>query len=123
MTPFPERPKPHFVQETRPGQDGFALIAVGTWGEQFTIDAEAVFSTFADANTEVNNYRLSPSLTPVNVVWNDVDIGATLNLQYFIQAVEITDQHGAVAVLRDGVLYSPAWVVLSRWTLLARVIP
>jgi hypothetical protein len=123
MSPLLERPKFHFVTETKVGRDGFAMIYTGRWGEPLTLDCEAVFDTFVNANAAITSYRDAPSLTPVNVTWESIAFNTAYNIHFFIQAVDITEQRAAASFQRGAVIYSPGHVVMSRWTLLPRFIP
>lgn len=115
------RPKAQFAIETRAGRDGFAAIYTGRWGEPFTVEAESVFANRNDAESAKVAYQNGPELDPVNIVWDDVDYSAQ-NLMFIVMAAEVQSIQAVPVYMGPAAVFSPAWVVITRWTLIARAV-
>lgn len=121
-TPIPPQPKAQFSIETKPGVDGFAAIYTGKVGEPFTIEAESAFSNFAAAVAAAKSYENSPSLTPVAVLWESVDLAATYNVNFLLQSVSIRSIQAVPMIMSPAAVYAGGVIVQSTWTLIPRAI-
>lgn len=115
----PARMRPHIAIETKPGRDGFAALAQGTWGEPFTIQAESVFPSLAAAMTAQNAYQAAPSLTPVNIIWAGVN-WTTYSINFVVERVVVDGIRGMPAFHGPVDTIAPAWLLSSTWTVIPR---
>ena len=120
---FPPKPEAHFVLETKPGRDGFAAIYTGRWGEPFELLAENIFDSSANANSAIAGYHTLPSLSFVNVVWENCNFATTYNTNFMVLSATVRSVRVAAVVIAPTVTYSPAWIVETAFVLIPRAIP
>ncbi|MCY2974621.1 MAG: hypothetical protein NTW52_08150 [Planctomycetota bacterium] len=116
------RPKQQFAIETRAGRDGFAAIYTGRWGEPFTVETESVFPNRSHAELAKVAYQDAPQLDLVDVVWEDIDYTAQ-GVRFLVMGTEVKSVQAVPLYMGPGFVTSPAWVVQTTWTLLAKLNP
>lgn len=116
------RPTYQFSIETKPGRDGFAAIYSGRWGTPITVETESVFPTFLLAQTFKQNYQNGPQLDVVNVVQDDVSYFAQ-GVQFMVQNAEVKSIQAIPFYMTADAYFMPAFVVVTAWTLIPRLVP
>lgn len=119
---LPPSPKPQFNIETRPGVDGFAAIYTGNVGEPFTIEAESIFDTFANAVIAAKSYEAAPTLTPFSVIWESINLSSVYNVNFLLQGVVIREIQSIPLFMSATSAIEGGTMVYSSWTLIPRAI-
>jgi len=117
----PHRPKQQFAIETQAGRDGFAAIYTGRWGEPFTVETESVFDDRWDAENAKAAYQNGPQLDPVSIIWDDVEYDYQ-DLAFMVMEAEVQSIQAVPLYMGPAAVFSPAWIVITRWTLIARLV-
>lgn len=106
-------PSPMFDIESRTGQDGVVVFAVGTKGKPFVLESVYVESSYANAQALAIVYASEPSLIPRNIIRGTVTF-ATSGIQFVVlgvttEIVPVVLWRGARAVVSPGFMLRAKW--------------